>query len=145
MRGSTALVSGTYYAGEIDPNTPVPFSLTLTSARNAPLENGTASLNLSLVYQNDYGTTLTFNNAPTTITLTPQRPTTLRTTHLGRGGPLIDYARIALVAVIAVAVIGSFALSWRSRKMDAALKSPSAEKEQKVILIIATSYLTEGL
>jgi hypothetical protein len=53
VQNGVPLGQGASYVGEVDPNTPIPFSVQVPVASSAT--NGTATLNINMNYLNDYG------------------------------------------------------------------------------------------
>ncbi|MGC8562292.1 MAG: hypothetical protein ACP5NO_03735 [Thermoplasmata archaeon] len=102
--------SGTTYLGEIDSNTPTPFSLTL----NLPsgVSNGSALVSIMVGYQNYYGQTVNSTIASHTIAFqTPSSlvnhttPTVRRYTPLGAIAVLITTLVIVILIIVGVAIV----------------------------------------
>lgn len=67
LTGPSNLGSGTAYVGEIDVNTPLPFSITVT---HSPIDSKIAArVSLSITYQNDFGQVLKHNLAISPVDL----------------------------------------------------------------------------
>lgn len=60
--GGSRIGNATSYVGEVDPNTPVPFSVTIPISASTPTGNGTVALSMS--YQNDFGQHLALTSLP---------------------------------------------------------------------------------
>ena len=119
------------YIGEIDPNTPVPFSTTVPYT----LRSASEKLNviLALTYKNSFGTNqvATFNST-TTVTAAAISPSTPVTTTSGSDVALVQVALFVIIAVVVVAaVVGVIVVRRKRRQMR--VDSGEETEEAKVV------------
>ena len=91
--------SGTTYLGEIDSNTPTPFSLTLKIPSG--VVNGSATVSISVAYQNYYGQQVNSTIVSHTITFQTSNSSVIHTPP-----PVNKFSRVrAIVSLITILVI----------------------------------------
>ena len=105
---------GSTYVGEVDPNTPVPFSVTV------PYSSGGSSVQVQIVanYKNNYGQALRYEHA-SPVSLSPSGSSSQvgTTTESSTGGSSsADLLRYVVLAVIVVAIVASALYVRRSRR-----------------------------
>jgi hypothetical protein len=119
------------YIGEIDPNTPVPFSTTVPYALRGSSEK--LNVMLELTYKNSFGADqeATFNTTTTVSTSALAPPTTV-STGSGSDVALVQVALYVIVAVVVVAaVIGVIVVRRKRREMR--VESGEETEEAKVV------------
>ncbi|MEM0287040.1 MAG: NEW3 domain-containing protein [Nitrososphaerota archaeon] len=111
MHGSI-IAEGNTYVGEVDPNTPVPFSISFPLP--ADVSNGTVSVYLNAKYANDYGTNFSYNfpvqNYQLVLSIGQNNIQKVRS-----GPTLFTLTLIALLVIVIVALIITLLLSRRRR------------------------------
>lgn len=119
------------YIGEIDPNTPVPFSTTIPYTLRAERENLNVVLNLT--YKDSFGTSLlsTFNTTATVVASSATTTTSVPTTS-SADYELVQIALYAsIVVVIIAAIIGVTVVRRKRRQMR--IESGQEQEESKVV------------
>jgi hypothetical protein len=120
-----------YYVGEVDPNTPTTFSVTIPfAAPSTP--NPDAVVGLSLTYKNSFGTVATSQVSTKTSLESAEQlflatATETTTGQSSSGQELVTLASYAIIAVVAVAVVISAVVVRRRRS------ATSPKKQEKVI------------
>jgi hypothetical protein len=100
------------YLGDVDPNTPVPFSVTFQLNRTA--QQGRYPVTVQFVYEDEYGTKFT-SESRLQIIIGQQRQQTQQVRQVQQGFPAED-ARIIFIAGFAVIIILGLAVIVRSRR-----------------------------
>lgn len=119
------------YIGEIDPNTPVPFSTTVPYTLRAASEN--LNVTLELTYQNSYGTNLVSNfSTPTTVSASVGIPTTTTSTTSNADVGIVQAAFYAIIVIVVVAaVVGVVTVRRKRRQMR--IESGQETEEAQVV------------
>ena len=99
------------YLGDIDPNTPVPFSITFQLNRTA--QQGRYPVTVQFVYEDEYGSKFT-NEARLQITIAQQRQQIQQVREVQQGFPA-ENARILFIAGFAVIIVLGLAVIMRAR------------------------------
>jgi hypothetical protein len=103
-QGGTSLGNASQYVGEIDPNTPLPFSVTIPTSH--AISNGTAGMDILVSYQDNFGQNQTFSSVAQHITVfQSQQIPQGGQTHQGRatfGAGILLLIIILLVVIVAV-------------------------------------------
>ncbi len=106
LTGSSNLGSATVYVGEVDVNTPLPFSITVT---HLPIDSKiSARVNLYTTYQNDFGQVLRHNLAMSSVDLLSSSQIEQQaSSHPSRGtsGQTGLFNTTTLVVIIGIAVL----------------------------------------
>jgi hypothetical protein len=104
------------YLGEVDPNTPLPFSIDVPY--RAAAGSSKVDLQISATYMNNYGQPLTFQySAPLTVTGSASNASsTAGSQGSGSSSALESTLRYAILAVILVVVVASALYLRRSRR-----------------------------
>jgi hypothetical protein len=114
QRGQT----GSGYVGEVDPNTPVPFSITIPSSASAS-SGSQRNLTLVATYQNDYGQSLEYKHVFQVELGASSLGSSLGSgTASGSGANTLveDLLRYAVAVVIVVAIAASALYIRRNRR-----------------------------
>jgi hypothetical protein len=128
VRGFLGSNATAYYVGEIDPNSPVSFTITIPLSAPGRAQTGTVLLDVE--YQDTFGNSHTFATSSTTPLesadefLASQATTTTPTSS---GGNLVYIVSLVVIAAITVVGVAGAVIVRRRR---AAMKPA---KEQKVI------------
>lgn len=119
------------YIGEIDPNTPVPFSTTVPYTLRAERENLNVVLNLT--YKDSFGTNLvsTFNTTTTVVASSGTTTTTAPTTSSADYEVVQIALYVSIVVVIVAAIIGVTVVRRKRRQMR--VESGQEQEEAKVV------------
>jgi hypothetical protein len=127
-RGNSGPVT---YVGEIDPNTPVPFSTTIPFTLRSSSEK--LSVVLELTYKNSFGSNLdtTFN---TTTTVTPAVSSPVSTTASASSAD-VSVVQAALYAIILIVIIAAIvgAITVRRKRKQMRVESGEETEESKVV------------
>jgi len=120
--------TASYYAGEVDPNTPVPFSVTIPYTSRGRT-NQPSSITLALSYQDSLGASKQSTiSVPVTLSSGSQ---TITTSAASSSSPnVLLYFEYAIVAVLVAVVIGGAVFVRRSRK-----QFPKSEEEEDKAVI----------
>ncbi len=110
--GSSSL-SETSYVGEVDPNTPVPFSLSFTLPQT--IHQATVSLNLNASYMNDYGSIFNISIAGQTLQVQFSNSTSTTATTQSTLSTL-QLLRLVIIIVILAAFVAAVIYLARRRK-----------------------------
>jgi hypothetical protein len=131
VQGSRNSNATAYYAGEIDPNTPVSFTITIPLS--APSSARTAVVLLGVEYKDSFGSSQTFATTSQASLESLQQLSASATstpTQTSSGGDLVTLVSIGVVVAIAVvAVVGAIMV----RRRRAAMNPDRDRKEQEVI------------
>jgi len=129
---TSAKIGPASYVGEIDPNTPVPFSTTIPFTLRSSSEK--LNVELDLTYKNSFGDNL-LTSYNTTTTLTAGAVTTASTVGTGASSSdiaLVQGALYGLVVIVVIAgVVGAIVVRRKKRQMRSE-SSPETE-EAKVV------------
>jgi len=128
--GSTGPVS---YIGEIDPNTPVPFSTTVPYTVRGSSEK--LGVILELTYKNSFGMNL-FSSFNTTTTVTPivSIPTSTGSTTSAADVELVQAALYAIIVVVVIAaVVGVIVVRRKRKQIRVESGEQPDEEEAKVV------------
>ncbi len=119
------------YVGEIDPNTPVPFSTTIPYTIRGSSEK--LNVALKLTYKDSFGTSLLSSfNTTTTVTPAVTTPVTTGSTTSSSDVELVQAALYAIIVIVVVAaVVGVITVRRKRRQMRA--ESGEQEEESKVV------------
>jgi len=119
------------YIGEIDPNTPVPFSTTVPYT----LRSASEKLNviLELAYKNSFGIDQNSSfNTTTTVTAAAISPSTPLTSTSGSDVALVQVALYVIIAVVVVAAIVGVIVVRRKRRQ---LRVDSGEETEEAKVV----------
>ncbi len=121
----------TTYIGEIDPNTPVPFSTTVPYTLRGASEK--LEVVLQLTYQNSFGTNLVSSfNTTTTVTASAIIPPSVTSTTPSSDVELVQIALYAIIVVVVIAaVVGVTVVRRKKRQMR--VQSGQEPEEAKVV------------
>jgi hypothetical protein len=133
LTSSSNLGSATAYVGEVDVNTPLPFSITVT---HSPIESKTAGrVSLSTTYQNDFGQVLKHNLATSPVDLLSSAQIeqqaashSSRATN-GQTG-LINANSVAVIIALAIVVVVSSVYVRRRGKRAKSEKAVDTGKDK---------------
>lgn len=118
------------YVGEVDPNSPTPFSVTVPY--RAPAAGGVENLTLTVQYRNSLGETSNFTSSgalrleSASQLMLQQSPATTTTTGQGGEG-LSFYVEVAALAILAVGVV-AWAARRRRRRGSRPLRAGGADR-----------------
>jgi len=123
--GGARATSQADYVGEIDPNTPVPFSLTLSYTPSRSALN--AKILVNVAFKDSLGTMGTYNSTIQT-TLAPESSTGTSSSSTGSssGANLLTFLELGVIAALVVMGVVGFVYIRRSRA-----KIPSSGSEEK--------------
>jgi len=121
--------TASYYAGEVDPNTPVPFSVTIPYTSRSRT-NQPSSVTLALSYQDSLGASKQSSiSVPVTLSSGSQPSSTTSATSSSSQN-IVVYIEYAIVAVLVAVVIVGTVFVRRSRK-----QFPRSEEEEDKAVI----------
>lgn len=111
----TSSTSQPDYVGEIDPNTPVPFSLTLPYTPSATAKS--ISVNVGVTYKDSLGVAGAYNaSIPTTLSpVTSLLGSRTSTSGSSTGVDLFTYLEVAVIAVLIVVGVAGYVYVRRNR------------------------------
>ena len=120
------------YIGEIDPNTPVPFSTTVPYTIRGSSEK--LGVVLELTYRDSFGTNL-LSSFNTTTTVTPSVGTTSPTTGSTTSAGDVELVQAALYAIIVIVVVAAVVgvIVVRRKRRQIRVESGEPEEESKVV------------
>lgn len=135
VQNGVPLGQGASYVGEVDPNTPIPFSVQVPIASSAT--NGTATLNLTVNYLDDYGQQFNQSMPPQSFQLSLGQGATLSGSTSGSGvaqGSIRSGFFLLSLGILIISIIIFSAALYKFRKARSKEGSYDVPKmDQKVI------------
>jgi hypothetical protein len=131
VRGFPGSNATAYYTGEIDPNSPVSFIITIPLS--APSRAQNAVVLLDIEYKDSFGSIHTVATSSTTSLQSDQQLAASQvttTTQASSGGDLVSLVSLAVIAAIAIVGVAGAVMVRRRR---AAMNPAKKQKEQKII------------
>lgn len=133
VTGSSNLGSGTTYVGEVDVNTPLPFSITVT---HSPIEsNMAARVTLSTTYQNDFGQVLEQDLAILSVDLLSSGQIERQASSQSSRGTAVQtglFSASTLAIVVGMAVLVVFSSVYVRRRRRAKREKAAERGKDKV-------------
>jgi len=130
--GASKTEVGQYYVGELDPNTPLAFSVTIPIT--SPTQSGLEQVNLTVSYRDSIGLESAYS-APVPASITPTSVTTATATASTSGVSALNLFEYGIVGILVVVIVVGALLVRRNRRATYSPRPtvPEEEKDRGVI------------